>query len=274
MQIDLNRCIGCGACTKDCQRMLLQIKDGKVAERKGICLECGHCVSICPTGALRLDGGDESEIIEYQPEHFDIAPSTLLNMMKFRRSVRHFTHEPVEDDQLNQMLEAARYAPTGSNNQDTRYIVLRSSKEWFTRRALEVLHNTAVHLDDYPELKWLSRYREKWERIYYDYIDRGKDNLFYNAPCIVLVVAPDLNGGAGQLNAGLASDNIELMAHSLRLGACYIGFFSFAVTLDDELAEVLGLSENEKLVSTLAIGHPAVKYYRTVNRKKANVTLL
>lgn len=271
---DHDKCIGCGSCTRDCGRMLFGVKDHKVYLRRGVCMDCGHCVAICPTGAIRLSGKDETELIEYTPQAFDLDPQVLLHAMKFRRSMRSFRQHAVEDEKLALLIEAGRYAPSGSNRQKTRYILLREQKDALMRNALETLHEATIHMDDIPALHRLKHYREKWERLYYDLVDRGQDHLFHGAPCVLLVVACDPASGSGELDAGLASANIELMAHALGLGACYIGFFSFAVGLDPDLAAAAGIRADEKIISTLALGYPAHKYYRTVNRCQADVTLL
>ena len=64
------------------------------------------------------------------------------------------------------------------------------------------------------------------------------------------------------------------LAAALGLGACYIGFFGMAAALDPSLLGRLGLEEGEGLVTTLALGYPDVKYYRTVGRKPLQLTVL
>lgn len=121
--IDQNKCIGCGLCAKECLPTAIIMKDKKPAVRNQICMECSHCVSVCPVDAVEMSDYDKSEVVEYNKESFDIEPERMLNTIKFRRSIRHFKDKKVEKEKLENILEAGRYTPTASNRQMTRYIV-------------------------------------------------------------------------------------------------------------------------------------------------------
>ena len=46
-------CTGCGLCVKDCPTGTLSLKDGKPqvrAEKAAGCIDCRHCVAVCPAG--------------------------------------------------------------------------------------------------------------------------------------------------------------------------------------------------------------------------------
>ena len=272
--IDQGRCVGCGACAADCLRDLIVLEGGRARVREGYCMSCGHCVAVCPADAVRLSGGPEEEIRPYRPEEFDIEPERLRNFMQFRRSVRRFQRRPVEEEKLAALLDAARYAPTGANLQQTRYILLRQEKDAVVDLAVKALRGAAERMDTDPLLQGLQPYREMWLEFERAWREEGRDRLFYGAPCVLLTVAGRPRGGTGRLDAGLASANVELLAHALGLGVCYVGFFAIAAGLEPELYRRVGLQPGEEVVSTMAIGYPAVTYHRTVNRKPADVTRL
>lgn len=271
--IDESRCVGCGECARDCLRGLLTVEGGKARLKEGQCIGCGHCVAVCPADAVRMNGCPEGEIRPYRPGEFDIAPERLLNFMEFRRSVRRFQTRPVEEEKLALLLEAARYAPTGGNRQETRYILLDQRKEEITDLAIKTLSTAAGQMGNDPAQEG-SQYRDSWLAMYPAWKEEGRDGLFYSAPCVLLVVACHPQGSSGMLDAGLASDNVELMAHALGLGVCYVGFFTRAAALEPELYRRLGVQEWERVVSAMAIGYPDVTYHRTVNRRAAQLTRL
>ena len=62
--------------------------------------------------------------IPYRRETFDLDPETLLNAMRFRRSIRRFTGEKLTRRQLELLLDAGRCAPTSSNSQSVGFVVL------------------------------------------------------------------------------------------------------------------------------------------------------
>ena len=89
-----------------------------------------------------------------------------MNLMKFRRSIRHFKDKPVEKEKLDTLLEAARYAPTGGNQQKTRYILLEQNKDELTELALKTLYEAAQRMDTDPALQSSKRYQPKWQSMY------------------------------------------------------------------------------------------------------------
>ncbi len=270
--INRERCTGCGACADECQRGLLIVENGcaGIVPEK-ICMDCGHCAAICPADAIRFSGKPEEELIPYDPAKFDISADKLLNTMKFRRSVRHFTGEPVSDEDIRLLLDAGRYAPTGRNREANRFVVIRDTLDEVTRRALYTLREMAK-VDYLPQYESFRDYHDRWMTMYDEYLTLGKDRLFHGAPCVICVIAhkPE-ESGVSRLDAGLAAANIELLTHTLGLGTCYIGFFAFAVNEDPDLAGYLELGPEDDLVATLAIGHPSIRFQRTVNRHPANV---
>ena len=53
VKVELDTCIGCGACTDVCPTGSLSIgPDGKCVCAVETCIDCGACVGTCPTGAL------------------------------------------------------------------------------------------------------------------------------------------------------------------------------------------------------------------------------
>ena len=272
--INAERCIGCGACVRDCLRELLTVEGGKAQVREGFCIRCGHCAAVCPADAIRLSGCPEDELLPYKPSEFDIPPQKLLNFLKFRRSVRQFQSRPVDADMLAALLEAARYAPTGGNQQMNRYILLEERREAVIQLVLQTLYDAVQRLDEEPALQELRPYQPLCTGMYRAWQERREDRLLYGAPCVLLTVARRPQSVSGRVDGALASANLELMAHALGLGACYVGFVGIAAGLNPDVRKLLGVRKKEELISTLAIGHPAVRYHRTVSRQSADLTRL
>ena len=142
-----------------------------------------------------------------------------------RYSVRAYKSDPVEEDKLKQVLDAARLAPTAANHQPFQFIVVRTA-------------------DRQDELK----------RIY-------KAGWFSQAPIVICACAvPDRawsrmdNKNYGEVDVTIAMDHLILAATELGLGTCWIAAF-------DPVAarQVLGLPEDVEPVAFTPLGYPADK---------------
>ena len=269
IEVHPDQCIGCGTCRADCPTANIAIKDGKAVHGKW-CLECGHCEAVCPQKAVRFAGDyDPSEVLEYDdPGKFEIPPERLLNFVKFRRSVRQYTDEPVSDADIAKILEMGRYTQTGANTQTLRYIVLtKETLREITPIALKALAELNVSQVDKKTMRLPPQYLDfqpVWANWYSFYQKKQKDLLFHGAPNALLIVSRTCNEVDGCFNAG----HLELMINALGLGACLMGFGTFAFDRSPELKQKIGLQEGESVIFMMVFGHPRVKYLRTVNRRK------
>lgn len=273
--IDAKKCIGCGLCVSDCIRQRLFLKDEKAVVNESIpCMECSHCISICPQNAVEMLGYDNSEVKEYNPEEFEISSEKLLNFIKFRRSIRHFKSDKVDIELVKQSIEGGRFTPTAANRQNVRYVILDDKLPEFREKSLKVLHDISLDKSNDVNVSNIDVYRNKWISNYNEYLNENKDKMFFGAPLVILVVGSNISSGWVELNAGLASTSIELMLNAEGLGACYVGFFGIAAEIDPDINRDLGLRQDETIISTLAIGYPEVKYKRTALRKPSNIKIL
>ncbi|HOG12537.1 MAG: nitroreductase family protein [Smithellaceae bacterium] len=269
IQVDPDKCIGCGTCRADCPTANIAIKDGKAVHGKW-CLECGHCLAVCPEKAVLFTGDyDPSEVLEYDdPKKFEIAPDRLLNFVKFRRSVRQYTDEPVSDADIAKILEMGRYTQTGANTQTLRYIVLtKETLREITPIALKTLAELDIRQVDKKTMRVPSQYLDFqpiWANWHSFYQKKQRDSLFHGAPNALLIVSRTCNEVDGCFNAG----HLELMINALGLGACLMGFGTFAFDRSPELRQKVGIQEGESVIFMMVFGHPKVKYLRTVNRRK------
>jgi nitroreductase/NAD-dependent dihydropyrimidine dehydrogenase PreA subunit len=269
IKVDLEKCIGCGTCKSDCPTANIAIKDGKAVHGKW-CLECGHCTAVCPHKAVTLSGDyDPAEILECDdPKKFAVRPEQLLNFVKFRRSVRQYTDEPVSDADIAKILEMGRYTQTGANTQTLRYIVLtKDTLREITPMALKTLAELDVKSVDKKAMRVPYQYLDFqaiWVNWYAFYQKKQRDLLFHGAPNALLVVSRTCNEVDGCFNAG----HLELMINALGLGACLMGFGTFAFDQSPELKQRVRIQQGESVIFMMVFGHPKVKYLRTVNRKK------
>ena len=145
----------------------------------------------------------------------------ILEAIRHRRSIREYTTEPVSRQQLQQIVEAGIWAPSGLNNQPWRFVIIRDGavRELLAGqthyghivRAAQAL--IAVYLDE--------------EAMY----DPVKDHQ----------------------SAGACIQNMLLAVEALGLGAVWLGQI---LKNKEEVNRILGVDSRLDLMAVVAIGHP------------------
>lgn len=249
VSVDAKLCIGCGLCQSDCPSGAIRLVEGLAVATQQNCIQCGHCQAICPQNAVSLSGFAEAPETITPDMHLNAA--ALLGQLKARRSVRQFTQREIAPELIEQIIEAGRYTPTGTNSQNVSYAVLRE------------------HISDYeaPAIHIFQRLKRVIDLVYSGTRNIQIDDhfLFKNAKAVIVIKSGDLVNGA------LAASSMELMAQSLGLGVFYSGFFTMIARMSGKLKRRLGVRRGEKVVTTLVLGYPAVQYQRTAQRETPDV---
>jgi nitroreductase len=160
----------------------------------------------------------------------------LLSLIKNRRSMRRFLKTPIQEDHINLILEAGRWAPSAENSQPWNFLVIKNReviKEiaktgigGFVLKRAPIIIGVVSNMDLSETDTEISSYAGDPEK---------RDSI------IAMTT---------HLCCGLAIMNMLLMIHSLGMGACCVG------AIDRDVAkQVLGLKETEFLEILIAVGH-------------------
>ena len=253
--IDPAKCTGCGQCAENCAvRAIFRTPDGVYQCNQPVCFACGQCAAICPTGAASMP--ELEPPIPYRRETFDLDPETLLNAMRFRRSIRRFTGEKLTRRQLELLLDAGRCAPTSSNSQSVGFVVL---DEEFEAMRPKIWESFARFAEAKGRKLLLRRYQS-----YLEHPDQP-DTLFYGGNQMIAVTSQQ------PVDGGLALANMELLVHAMGLGALYCGFAARAIENDPELRTYFGVTETRHLIGCLIVGHTDLRFHRTAPRNPPRV---
>jgi nitroreductase len=141
----------------------------------------------------------------------------FLDLARCRRSVRRYRPDPVPDDLLDQVLEAARWAPSAVNSQPWEFIVVRDPQ---VKQALYDLAGVAG-------LKW---------------------KQLLAAPIVIVITARKLTQYSRD-DCIFAAQNMMLCASDLGLGTCYIGGFS-----ETRIRKLLSIPEGYLLPGMITLG--------------------
>ena len=288
IEVDLNICTKCEACIRECPLRLYYIREGRLFMRRLTdlaCMECGHCLAVCPVNAIKLKNFQIENIIEITQEYNVPTYDTLLNLIKVRRSVRQFKQQPIPEIFWNKLIEAGRFAPTGHNDQSIHFTIVRN-QEFLEKFSHEITQGFKGLVALYEDPKKRTQIKSKIPKEYVELvkgvfqgfkdtlkgIERGEEFWLWRGE-IIVIHAPKKAITLSQ-DCSLAASNMMLAAESLGLGTCSLGLATAAINLFEPVANIINLPKNHTAAYTLAVGFPKVKYYRIPARKAAKVNWL
>ncbi len=84
---------------------------------------CGHCTAVCPKNASPISGYDTEQI--EKKEKVRLNPSDVLDVIRFRRSIRRFQRKDVPSEVIRADPGSRPIDPYGKNMQDVSFVVLK-----------------------------------------------------------------------------------------------------------------------------------------------------
>ena len=165
----------------------------------------------------------------------------IFEVIKARRSIRKYKPDPVDDKDLEKVLEAAHWAPSWANTQCWRFIVVKD-----------------------PGIK--SQIADTLQKFLFEdgWVDNAAAKAIVQAPVLIVVCAQE--GLAGYrpdgtpatekddwllFDVALAVQNLTLAARSLDLGTVIVGDFDAG-----KAAEILGVPKGYTVVTMTPLGYP------------------
>lgn len=184
-----------------------------------------------------------------------------IKVIQDRRSVRNFTDEPIADQDLDMILEAARLAPSGENAQPWRFIVV---KDELMRKKMGAIAGggssrrfTAEFVTKKMQERFANLEDEAKKQAAFQKLTTGQVSAFMAEAPVNLVVCGKKDVWDTPYDTSAAIENILLMVTALGLGACWVIAPCIDVRDEDRIKGLLGIPEGFKAVSILSIGHPA-----------------
>ncbi len=161
----------------------------------------------------------------------------FYEVIKTRRSVRSYKKEPVPDDVLERVLNAARIAPSGNNRQPWKFIIIR---------------------DEERKKKMVD-------------LCEGQE-FIAEAPILIVACGKDIHYNRGKwmgpysmiVDVAIAVDHLTLAARAEGLGTCWIGAFD-----NEGIKKFLGIPKDVNVVALTPLGYPEdPKVFKETNNRK------
>ena len=257
-KITLNQhlCVQCGQCMLVCpfQNFQRQTSGGLptcIEGAEDVCIGCYHCVAACFGKAITVGGIGPDECLEFD-KNVSIRFDHLAHLLRSRRSIRQYSHKPVEDRVVEQLLDVVRWAPTARNGLPVKWVIINSADK--------VKELTDLVMGWIKKQPGTERMVEAWKK--------GGDPIFRGAPCMIGAYTNDTNPHSNwsAVDTAIAVETLEICATAMRLGTCWAGIFVRAAQSPEKQVfnKWLGLSETETIHGGLMIGHIGNEVYQRI----------
>ncbi|MDD4969038.1 MAG: nitroreductase family protein [Paludibacter sp.] len=287
--IDIEKCNGCGLCVEVCKDFSFSIVDHKVVQSdKPVfgCVACGHCMMICPTGVIAIEGRTLSPVELFDLPDKSIVPTyeSLLAMLQHRRSIREFKDIPVEYEKITKILEAAQTAPMGIPPSDVHVLVLENKTQ---------VHDFAVEFSTFlKSVRWMASnwfmalMRPFWGKandemmhsfmkpvfdVYIDSMEKGENWINYDAPLAMYFYGSPYSDPADPI---VAATYAMIAGEALGLGTCMLGGIHPFIQYGKKarlFREKYGIKYPSREGLFVIFGYSDVHYKRGVKRTFADI---
>ena len=288
--IDAISCTNCELCITICPAAIIT-KTGKGEitfrqDRTGICVHCGHCMAICESKSISIEG------ISYESNFRDLPQAgiqyqQLMDFLLTRRSVRVFKNKPVPQELVQKIIDIIATAPFGVSPDHVEITAVTDKS--LIEKAVPYMSKMYMQLGKIlkmPVLGWMIRRSMPKEtsntlmNFIVPHLDKGLynysngiDDIARNAPALLLFHAPK---GAEE-HTGDAHINLTyalLAAHSLGLGATAIGLIGPAINQNKTLRRIFRIPEGNEVVEAMILGYPKLQFRRGIIRPRKNIRYL
>jgi nitroreductase/NAD-dependent dihydropyrimidine dehydrogenase PreA subunit len=267
--IDTDLCTRCAICAQVCPMGIIDPADeNRLPQVPGpkefICITCGHCEVSCPSRALTLNFQlDEPErYVTCAPE---LTRDEMGYYLKKRRSVRHYAKKAVPKETIEAILDIARYAPSGGNQQPVQWLVIHDPAEVHRLAGLVIdwMRHDATSASPVLPKQFTDSLIAAWEH--------GIDPICRGAPHLLVAHVPE-GPGSGQIDGIIALTYADCAAPAFGVGMCWAGFLSMAAGAYEPFKDALLLPAGRVFSYALMFGYPQYKTFGIPRRKPVQVT--
>jgi nitroreductase len=200
-----------------------------------------------------------------------IMKNETLRVIYERRAVRKFKAKQVDKELIDQLLQAARMAPSAINKQPWKFYILtkketiksfsteiaKAAKKGILKTGLKQVVKALVHPEGFHLSDGIAFFK-------------AEDPIFHGAPIVIFITSPKDNEWAA-LDIGMCSQNIMLAAKSMGLDSCPVGLAKFVE--ESAVYKKLNVPKSEQVNLAIIIGYgdemPSLH-----ERKKDNATFI
>jgi nitroreductase len=168
---------------------------------------------------------------------------TFYELLENRRSIRKYKDTAVSVEVIQEMIKESTFAPNAGNEQPWKFIIINDMK--MIRKVSDeskknILARIAANPDDYA-------------KRYLGMLQNESFNVFYNAPCLVMILGLSSIKNL-YVDCALAASYFMMAATSRGLGTCWVNLGT--EIKDPEMIGELGIPDNCTIVAPIILGYP------------------
>lgn len=162
-----------------------------------------------------------------------------LEIIKNRRSIRSYTEEQISKEDLQAIVEAGLFAPSGNNQQSWHFTVVQNKK---ILKELNYETKGVLAASDNPFLQRVGNNEEL--------------DIFNGAPTVIIISGKEADANS-PANCAVASENMLIAAQSLGIASCYIISVSYLFQGDEAkyFSEKIGIPDGYKVNNAILLGY-------------------
>jgi nitroreductase len=228
------------------------------------CINCGHCVAVCPHDALSLQTMTPEQCVPID-KSLIITKEQAEQFMRARRSIRTYQDKPVDRILLEKIIGIACNAATALNMQSVKWMIIEQKEEVQKLEGIVVDWMRYMIKEKHDLANLLN-----FDRMVAD-IDAGRKTPICNQAPHMILAYGHKDIPLFHENCIIALTHLELAASGFGLGACWAGYLTLAAKFWPPMQEVLALPVDHELSYALMIGYPKYKFQRIPIRKEADI---
>lgn len=253
--MDEDKCMDCGICMKYLGGYCIEKKDGSIHIDYSVCNECQKCIALCPGLAFSNHCAQSRRI----DKTLAFTPDDFMDLLRRRRTIRHFTNKNISKEMLERTVSAAQYAPT--MNKKIEVIVINDpgliqqideDAMRYYRKLYKLLYSSKILIrffqlfsDTLPIIK------RKMERDLKDRKQIIKDNTQ-----ALIILLGNKKVPLTESSAQYYLANMLLFCEVSDLGSCLMDSLKISINNSRMIKEMLHIPKNLKILGVLALGYP------------------
>ena len=287
--IDREKCRRCGACTNECISYLTLDNEGFPCPKANDdcwfgCIQCGHCMMICPNNAIEIKGED---IGKENLRDFDMDSPRFISLNSLflkRRSIRKYKKQAIPRATIDKIIDASATAAVSIPPSEVKVLVINGEEkvQEFADDIIDALKSLVKFMNPFMLAILRPFVGKATYKMFKDFVlplskeliehkGNGLDYLFYNAPAVMIFYTSELSDKEDSL---IAATHATLAVEALGLGSCYIGSVGAVLQMNKKLRKKYGILDGEKLGTAFILGYPDVTYNRGFQRHFNDVRVL